>query len=317
MKAICAGLTVAAALAAQDTSSYKTTAIDVNGHRIEQGPEVTRSSYKNGSETTQKMQSINGRMVRVEQAEERVLREDASGKVTERIIHHYDPTGNPIGDEKAIVEVRNAGVGNSTMLTTKYGMDVNGHTKVTERTSTEIQTSGGTQTSNTAIERPTANDSLQTVEKQTTVLVKQGSGFEESATTYRRGPTGDFYEAVRSVKDHSESANQTTDNIAEYEVGASGRLELHGQTVTKTQKRSDGTEDVQVDIFSKNVPGVVNDTRSLQLKEHQTIARRAGPGDTVIETLNVQRPTVSDPNRLGPPQQISETVCRGKCDSSR
>src|SRR2546425_13061149 len=40
--------------------------------------------------------ALRPRMVRVERAEERVVREDASGKVTERIIHHYDPTGNSI-----------------------------------------------------------------------------------------------------------------------------------------------------------------------------------------------------------------------------
>jgi hypothetical protein len=317
MRVICAGLAFAAALAAQDTSSYKTTTIDVNGRRIEQGPEVTKSRSKTGSDTTEKLQSINGRMVRVERAEERVVREDASGKVTERIVHHYDPTGNSIGDEKVVIEERNGGGGNSTVMATKYGMDVNGRSMVTERATTQIQTSGGTQTSDKVVERPTANDSLQAVEKQTTVQVKQGNGYEESATTYRRDPTGNFYESVRTVTEHSTSGNQTTDNMAEYEIGANGRLELHGQTVTKTQKRADGTEEVQIDYFGKNVPGVVNETRSLQLKEHEIIERRPGPGETVVETLSVQRPTVSNSNRLGPPQQISETVCRGKCDSSR
>ena len=33
----------------------------------------------------------------------------------------------------------------------------------------------------------------------------------------------------------------------------------------------------------------------------------------MVETLSVRRPTVSDPNRLGALQQISETVCKGKC----
>jgi hypothetical protein len=258
-------------------------------------------------------------LVPVERAEERVVREDASGKVVERTIRHYDSTGNPLGTEKVVIEERKDGGGSSTVTTTKYGMDINGRNQVKERTTTQIQSSGDSETANTTIERPTANDSLETVEKQTKVTVKQGAsgGYEESAETYRRGPAGDFYEATRRVAQHSVSGTESKDNIAEYEVGATGRLELHGQTVTTAQKRADGSEEVSVDIFSKNVPGVLNDSGSLQLKEHQTIERRTGPGDSVVETLSVQRPTVSDPKRLGPPQQISETVCKGKCDSTK
>jgi hypothetical protein len=319
MRVICAGLAVAASLAAQDTSSYRTTTVDINGDRVSYGPDVTTSSSKTGSDSTQFRRSVNGGLVPVERAEERVVREDASGKVVERTIRHYDSTGNPLGTEKIVIEERKDGGGSSTVTTTKYGMDINGRNQVKERTTTQIQSNGDSETANTTIERPTANDSLQTVEKQTKVTVKQGAsgGYEESAETYRRGPAGDFYEATRRVAQHSVSGTESKDNIAEYEVGATGRLELHGQTVTTAQKRADGSEEVSVDIFSKNVPGVLNDSGSLQLKEHQTIERRTGPGDSVVETLSVQRPTVSDPKRLGPPQQISETVCKGKCDSTK
>jgi hypothetical protein len=319
MRVICAGLAVAASLAAQDTSSYRTTTVDINGNRVSYGPDVTTSSSKTGSDSTQFRRSVNGGLVPVERAEERVVREDASGKVVERTIRHYDSTGNPLGTEKVVIEERKDGGGSSTVTTTKYGMDINGRNQVKERTTTQIQSSGDSETANTTIERPTANDSLETVEKQTKVTVKQGAsgGYEESAETYRRGPAGDFYEATRRVAQHSVSGTESKDNIAEYEVGATGRLELHGQTVTTAQKRADGSEEVSVDIFSKNVPGVLNDSGSLQLKEHQTIERRTGPGDSVVETLSVQRPTVSDPKRLGPPQQISETVCKGKCDSTK
>lgn len=318
MRVICAGLAVAAALAAQDTSSYRTTTVDINGNRVAYGPDVTTTSSKAGSESTQLMRSVNGRLVPVERAEERVVREDASGKVMERTIRHYDSNGNPIGTEKVVIEERKDGGDNSTVTTTKYGMDINGRNQVKERTTSQIQVSGGNQTANTVVERPTANDALQTVEKQTVVTVKQGGeGYEESAETYRRGPTGDFYQATRRVKEHSVNGNESKDNIAEYEVGATGRLELHGQTVTTTQKRADGSQELSVDLYSKNVPGVVNDSGSLQLKEHQIIERRTGAGDSVVETLSVQRPSVSDPKRLGPPQQISETVCTGKCVSAK
>jgi hypothetical protein len=319
MRVICAGLAVAAALAAQDTSSYKTTTVDINGNRVSYGPDVTTSSSKTASDSTQFRPSVNGHLVPVERAEERVVRDDASGKVVERIIHHYDPTGNSMGTEKVVIEERKDSSGNSTVISTKYGTDVNGRNQVTERITTQSQGSGETRTASTLVERRTSGESLQTVEKQTTVTVKQGAngGYEESAETYRRSPAGDFYQATRRVTEHSVNGNQSKDNVAEYEVGATGRLELHGQTVTTAQKRADGSQEVSVDIYGKYVPGVYNDSSSLQLKEHQTIERRAGPGDSVVETLSVQRPTVSDPNRLGPPQQISETVCKGKCDSAK
>jgi len=304
----------AAALAAQDTSTYKSTAVDQNGYRISAGPDVVTTKSKNAVETAEVTQSINGRSVPLQRTEERVVREDASGKVIERLIHRYDLTGSPLPLQKVVIEETKGSGGSSTVRTTMYSGDVNGSMQVVERAVTQKQVSGSTQTADTVVERPNINGGLDTVEKQTSVVVKQGTGYEEAAITYRRDPTGNFYAATRRVTDHSETGNQATDNIAEYEVGATGSLELHGQTVRKTQKRSNGAEEVQVDLFSKNVPGVVNDTSSLRLKEHQIIERRPGSGGAVVETLSVQRPTVSDPNRLSQPVQISETVCRGKCE---
>lgn len=301
-----------AALAGQDASVSQTTMVDINGHRVPNGTEVVTRQSKTSSETTEKMQSINGRTVPLERVEEHVLRDDASVKVVERTIQRYDPTGNPTSPEKIVIEENKVPGGSSTVLTTKYTGDINGRLQVTERTTTQNQVSGSTQTADTVVERPTVDGSFEAVEKRTTVKVKQANGFEEAAITYRKDPSGNLYAARRRVTDHSESGKRTSDNTAEYEVGPTGRLELHGQTVATAEKRPDGSEDVQVDIFGKNVPGVVNDTASLQLKEHQIIERRPGARG-LVETLSVQRPTVSDPNKLGPPKQVSETVCRGKC----
>ena len=53
-------------------------------------------------------QSINGRTVPMEQVEERVLRNDASGKVTERIIRRYDPQGNALPPARETIEEEKA-----------------------------------------------------------------------------------------------------------------------------------------------------------------------------------------------------------------
>lgn len=309
------GLMFVVSLAAQDTSTYKTTSVDINGRRVATGAEVVTKQSKTASETTEILQSINGRRVPVERVEEHVIREDASGKVIERIIHRYDRTGNPAPPQRVVIEESKAADGSSTIRTTKYSGDINGRMHVMERATTQKQVSGSSQTADTVVERPTLNGGFDTVEKQTTVVVKQANGYEEAAITYRKDPSGSFYPALRRVTDHSEAGNVVSENTAEYERGATGQLELHGQVVRKTEKRANGAEDVHVDIFGKNVPGVVNDTSAMQLKEHQIIERRPASGGGVLETLSVQRPTVSDAKRLGPPMPISETVCRGKCDS--
>ncbi len=52
-----------------------------------------------------------------------------------------------------------------------------------------------------------------------------------------------------------------------------------------------------------------------QMKEQQLIERTKRPDGSVVETLSVRRPSISDPNRLGNLQKLSETVCKGKCDA--
>ena len=68
----------------------------------------------------------------------------------------------------------------------------------------------------------------------------------------------------------------------------------------------------KVDLFGQNVPGTV-DQGGLKLYEQQLIQKKQGPNE-VTETLSVRRPSVSDPKVLGPARQLSETVCRGKCE---
>jgi hypothetical protein len=51
----------------------------------------------------------------------------------------------------------------------------------------------------------------------------------------------------------------------------------------------------------------------LKLQEQQIIERKPGSGQTLVETITVRRPSVSDPKTLGPARQLSETVCKGNC----
>jgi hypothetical protein len=306
--------TVASAflLSAQQSSVTTTTAVDINGYRVADGPSVVHSKSDGRSETTEVLQSINGRMVPIQRVQERVLRDDSSGRVVERIIREFDQTGNPSAPSKEIIEEQKRPDGSSSKQVSTYRGDINGSMQLIEKSITQTQTSGSTENAEMLVQRPTVNGSLETVEKQSVVKVKQPSGYTEDKTTYRRDGNGGFRAAVRETTEHSEQGQQSSDSTAEYELGTTGQLQLHSQKVTKTITAADGSKDQVVDLFGQNVPGTV-DPGGLKLYEQQLIQKKQRPNE-VTETLSVRRPSVSDPKVLGSARQISETVCRGKCE---
>lgn len=310
---ILAPIVLAGALCAQQSSVTSTTTVDINGHRVSDGPQVVHTKLPNGSVTTETLQSVNGRMVPLERVEEKVIREDASGRQVERVIRRFDPQGNPTQPVRETIDEQKRPDGSSTLQTTTYRGDINGNMQLVEKSVTESRKSDSSESRETSIQRPTLNGSVETVEKRSTVKTKQPDGaYQEETSTYRKSPNGGFYTAVRQTTEHTQQGGQATDNTAEYEVGSSGQLQLHGQSVSKTVTRADGSKDIVVDIFGQNVPGTV-DSGKLQLQEQQIIQRTTGPGGAVSETVSVRRPTVSDPTKLGPERQLSQTVCKGDC----
>jgi hypothetical protein len=299
-------------LCAQQSSVTSTTQVDINGHSVADGPQVVHSKNDGRSETTEIMRSINGRNVPIERVEEHVIREDSSGRVVERLIKQYDQTGSPTAPVKEIIQEQKRPDGSSTKQVSTYRGDINGNMQMIEKSTTNVQTNGSTENAETVIERPTANGALDTVEKRSTVTEKQPSGYTEDQTIYRRDGNGGFRPTVRTTTEHTQQGQQASDSTAEYELGATGQLQLHSQKVTKTVTAPDGSKDEVVDLYGTNVPGTV-EPGGLKLQEQQLIQKKASPNQ-VVETLSVRRPTVSDPNSLGPARQISETVCRGKCD---
>jgi hypothetical protein len=300
-------------LIAQQSSVSDATQVDINGNRVADGPVISQTKSPAGSVITVTHQSINGRSVPMDQTEERVLRDDASGKVTERITRRFDPQGNPMQSTREIVDQQKHPDGGSTTESTTYRSDINGNSQIAEKTTTDSHPTASGESSQTIVQRATA-DGLTTVEKRDEVVVKQPSGYQSETTTYRSDGNGGFYTAVRETAEHTEQGSQSSDSSAEYEVGPNGELQLHGQTVTKTVTLPDGSKDAVVDIYGQNVPGTVDGSNSaLKLQERQTIETAPGPNNTMVQTLSVRRPSVSDPQTLGPARQISETVCQGDC----
>jgi hypothetical protein len=309
-------LGLALSLTAQESNTSSTTSVDINGNRVADGPTISQATSANESQTTVTTQSINGRTVPMEKVEEHVVRNDSSGKVTERIVRKYDPQGNPLPPVRQVIEEQKRPDGGSTVQSTTYNSDVNGNSQIAEKSVTDTQKNASGETSETVVQRPTV-DGLQTVEKQSQVVTKLGNSYQAESTIYRRDGNGGFYAAVRQTTEHTVQGSEVSENSAEYERGANGELQLHGQTVTKTVTRPDGSQEAVVDVYSRNVPGTVTGNESgLKLQERQEIESAPGPGNTTVQTVSVRRPTVSDPGTLGPPRQLSQTVCKGDCKTA-
>jgi hypothetical protein len=309
MRLVSVILAGAVGLAQSTTTQYTT---DINGHRVE-----TSSSTSSDGLRTERSRSLNGRDVPLEQIEEHVVSESPDGKVTERIVRKYDPTGQPQATEKVILQEQKRADGSSTVQATTYRSDLNGHMQEAERSTTESRKQGDSTITETAISRPTINGSFETTEKRSVTTQTSGDLTQENETVYRRSGSGDFYPALREVKELRKAGEKTTENMAFYEPDMTGQLALARQTASTTTKNPDGSEVTEVNLYARAADGVVQDDRApQQIKEQQIISREKGPGGEVIERLSVRRPTTADPKRLGALQEISETICKGKCDSA-
>lgn len=303
-------MAVSLPLAAWQTSVSTTYTRDVNGQSIPGA--IYSSSKDNGnSASTEYMMSVNGRKVPLESTEERVVRQDSAGSVVERVIRRYDPNGNPGPVERQKIETRNNPDGSVSSTTNVYRSDLNGRLELAERIVAEGSKAGVTVTTNTVVERPTLNGSVQVEERRVRTETTDPAGTKSDTMTYRKDPSGRFVEALRVIADAKDQNGQTVQNVANYEPGDTGKLQLHSQTVTRSRKNADGTTSSEVDIF-RHVPGRAESTGTPRLTERQTIEQRLD-GDRVVERKSAQRPTISDPDRLGPSELIGERVCTGKC----
>jgi hypothetical protein len=251
-------------------------------------------------------------MVPVEQWTERVIREGAI-RVVERTLQRFDQDGRPTPPEVTVIEQETRPEGHTIIRRTTSRRDINGNSQIAERSLTEVHKSGMLESTDSSVERPTINGSIETVEKRSISKTGSADNFQQTATTFRRGSDG-FYEAVRVVTESKKNLSTTTEQNAEYEIGPNGVLELHNQTARHITKNADGSETEIVDIFGKSVPGTVAAAGTgLKLQERDIVERQPATDGSVRETLRAQRPTVGDATVLSSPVVISQTICKGKC----
>jgi hypothetical protein len=284
---------------------------DINGHGA---PTPSTVVGADGTKTLV-MKSINGRQVPLLRTESKVIREDANGKVTETITRIYDADGQLASTERAVSDAQKLPDGGSRVRDTTYRSDVNGEMKEAERSTTESSKQGSTTRTETVIERPTMNASFRPVEKRSTVTETSPSGMHQDQSVYRASDNGGFDLASREVKDQTKTGNQVVEKTALYEPrGNVSQLDLSRQSVATTTKSADGSEVSEVNLYGSGLAGTANSPGApQQIYEQQIIHREKGPGGSVIESLSVRRPSISDPAQLGSLQKVSETVCQGKC----
>ena len=104
--------------------------------------------------------------------------------------------------------------------------------------------------------------------------------------------------------------------MAHFEPDISGRLALESQKVIATSKASDGSEVRDVTVYGKQPTRSSSDNSANSLLQQETTVRKKGADGSVTETTSVRQVSPSDPNRLGAPVVVSQTVCTGNCGAA-
>ncbi len=283
---------------------------DINGRRSA----LRSSSATATGGDTQFYQSVNGRRVPLEETGEKVLSDTPRGKVTERITKKYGRDGQLIQTQRTVIEETKRPGGIQQVKETTYKSDVNGRMQEAERRTAETRVQGQTTTTNITIDRPSLDGTFAPTEKRRVVTTGAEANQQTTETVQRTDGNGGFRDMLREVTTTKKNGNQTVMNTASYEPDMNRQMVLARQAVTTTTRQKNGTETEETNLYDSNVPGVSRYPGApMQLKEQQIIQRQPAADGSVVETFSVRRPTVTDPNHLGPVQQISQTVCVGKC----
>jgi len=307
-----------ASLAQQTSRQYTTYVYDLNGRRVEVG-RTTASSTPQATFRAVLRGSINGREVPFESVEERVLSEDAAGRVVERIVTSYDQTGRPGPPEKLRIVERKTPDGGTRVETSVYRGDINGGFRLSERSTTESSKSGDVLRSQTVVERPGLSGAWELAEKRLVVSTDKPDGSQRDAIIYRKDESGRLYQAAREISERVTQDDRQTETTTEYNTAVTGRLEFAGRTVTNVQKQPDGSETKLVEIYGAASLGRTAEgyAGGPQLREQQLIERKMGPGGSVVETFSMRRTDLADSDRLGAFRKISEVVCTGDCNTEK
>jgi hypothetical protein len=304
---------LAGAQTAWPQSATTTITRDINGRPVD-GPVYTTAGTPKDSQRTERSQSVNGRQVPLDQTVDRVLQEDANSKTTERMVRKFSPSGQLISTERVLIEEAKLPGGGSSVRETTSRSDLNGTFQPAERRTVETRIQGSTTTATTVVDKPTLNGSFATVEKRSAVTEGPDTNQRTTESVYALDASGGFKEVARSSKTSMKTGDTTTETTANFAPGMTGQLQVSSQSESVSRKRPDGSDLIETNLYAPTVDGRLQESNTaMRVAVHQTVERRTNPDGSVVETLSVQKPSMSDPTRLGGLQRISETVCKGNC----
>ena len=294
------------------TSATSTRLPDLNGGFTVDIPMSASAKTPTSSSRMDYAPGVNGAMIPRESVEEKVIRQDANGRVLERVVRRYDTDGNQSTLEKTVIEEKKSG-GTLTTSATVYRGDFNGNLQMYERSRSETVTQGAVTTAGTTIERAGMDGQLAPAERvNATTIQRSSTSQQQTVTRLRRDASGNFYEAVKETRDVETQNGQMVENRAQYVAG-----KLTEQAVSRTVPGAGGSTTTTVDVFTPQGTGLFADPGGrLALREQQQISRVPGTGgQAVVETVVSRKPTAGDATVLGAAQIVSKTVCRGSCNN--
>ena len=302
-------------VAQQSAKQYSVASYDVNGRRIE-GAGWSELKTPMFQQLNRSMRNINGRVAPSESVQERVLFQSATERIVERTVQRYDYEGRPLPLEKLRIEGRKNRDGSESIVTTLSLQDLQGRMEVRERRSTTAVKSASNESSSTVVERLVASG-FEVVERIRAVESRGEGRLQRDTVTQRKDLNGRFQDSAREVIERVKQPGVTTETKTAYEViGGGGSLQPAMQTVSRTRTLANNAEVEEIAIHTPWAAGkTAGGAPQLQLSEQWLVERKPGPGNTVVESSSVSKPTLDVPPRMGAYERISETVCSGACKS--
>ncbi len=241
-----------------------------------------------------------------EKRERRVLEDGPNGRVSEEIIERRDVNGNKLPPEKLRVVEKQGADGSTIVETTTYQSDMNGRLAATERAVVTTQQQSGQTKTISVVERPTVNGKFSAVEKTASETTSAYGKQQTNRSTYVLDPSGKFVEAVRELIEKAPEGQGAKEVTQEFRNAPTGKMELTGQKIKIDSLNSDGSSTSEITVYGVAAPGRSADG-PLKLREQQLVTTRPGPGNTLIESISVRRPDLSD-SKLGAYQKVGEKV---------
>jgi hypothetical protein len=291
----------------EDRTTY---VYDLDGKRtVAARSSVERSPGQ--SRRTERVESVNGRLVPLETAEERLIAERPGERIVEILVRRYDQDGRPGPPEKVLREERTGPAGERTVRTTVQRGDLNGRFTVAERSTTRTTQVGDVLTSETLVERPSLGGSFEVFEKRAGTETLRPDGVSREVTVHQAGADGGLRLVARESTEILREQDRETTKTTRYNTAATGRLTFAEETVSEIERRADGSEVSLLSVYGVAPAGRPAGDR--HLREQQLIERSKGPGGEVVERFSIRRPSLSD-RRLGRFEPVSEIVCTGNCE---